>query len=62
MAWSYFFPTQMTFFSVLYYIFLFYVVAFIIFNIYIYVNDLEYEINCKNNEKCMHIQPKHKHE
>lgn len=52
------FPTQITFFSVLYYIFLFYVVAFIIFNIYIYMNDLEYNINCKKNEKCIEIRPK----
>lgn len=56
MMWS-IFPTEVTFFSVLYYVFMFYIVAFVVFNTYIYINGLEYEINCKNNEKCVRIFP-----
>jgi hypothetical protein len=29
-----------------------------VFNIYIYINDLEYEIDCENNDKCFVITKK----
>jgi hypothetical protein len=35
------FPLEITFWTTLWYIFLFYLVAFILFQIYIYVNNLE---------------------
>jgi len=59
--WStiqYIFPREFTFWTVLYYIFLFYLVSFIVFNIYIYMNDLEYEIDCENHDKCFIITKK----
>jgi len=52
---QYIFPREFTFWTVLYYIFLFYLVSFIVFNIYIYMNDLEYEIDCENHDKCFII-------
>lgn len=55
---QYIFPREFTFWTVLYYIFLFYLVSFIVFNIYIYINDLEYEIDCENNDKCFVITKK----
>ena len=57
---DYIFPREFTFWSVLYYIFLFYLVAFIVFNIYIWANDLEYEIDCENHDKCFVITPRKK--
>lgn len=56
--YSMWFPTEVTFFSIIYYIFLFYLCAYIVFHIYIYLYELEYEINCKNNGKCIQIRPK----
>lgn len=56
--YSMWFPTDITFFSVIYYIFLFYLFAYIVFHIYIYMYDLEYEINCKNTDKCIQIWSK----
>jgi len=53
-----FFPKTVTFWSVLFYIFFLYVLAFIAFNIYVYLYDLEYEIDCKNNDKCFKIKKK----
>lgn len=50
-----FFPKELTFWSVLFYILMFYILAFIILNIYVYMNDLEYEIDCKNT-KCINIK------
>ena len=55
---TYLFPTQFTFWTTLWYIFLFYLVAFIVFNIYIWANGLQYEINCKNKGKCVKITKK----
>ena len=52
------FPTEITFWIVLWYIFLIYFIAYIIFHIYIYTNDLEYTINCQKNEKCFDIRQK----
>ena len=54
------FPREITFWTTLWYIFLAYFIAFIVFNIYIYVNELEYTIDCKKNDKCFDIRPKHK--
>jgi len=53
-----FFPTEFTFWTVLYYIFVFYVVCYIGFQIYIYMNDLDYEIDCTNNDRCFIIYKK----
>lgn len=58
MNWSNIFPTELTFFSVLWYIFLFYLVAYIIFHIYVYYNDLDYVIDCKKNDRCLSFTPK----
>jgi len=54
------FPLEFTFWTTLWYIFLAYLIAFIVFHIYIYANDLEYTINCEKNDKCFDIRPKHK--
>jgi len=54
------FPLEFTFWTTLLYIFLAYFFAFIVFSIYIYVNDLEYTIDCKKNEKCFDIRKKTK--
>ena len=62
MKWSDIFPMEVTFFSVLYYIFMFYLLAYVIFHIYIYTNGLNYEINCKNNDKCIKIYKKNEPE
>ena len=51
-----FFPKTLTFWSVLFYFFFFYFVVYVIFNIYIYVNGLEYEINCENKGDCVKIK------
>lgn len=56
MELSYIFPTKITFFSVLWYIFLFYLLAYIVINIYLYSNGLTYEIDCKTHEKCFNIK------
>jgi len=53
-----FFPTEFTFWTVLYYVFLFYFFSYIIFQIYIYMNGLEYEIDCRNHEQCIIIKNK----
>ena len=50
------FPLEITFWTTLWYIFLAYFIAFIVFNIYIYVNNLEYTIDCKKNDKCFDIK------
>ena len=55
---NYFFPTEFTFWTTLWYVFLFYLIAYIIFNIYIYANNMEYKINCKNKGKCFEIKKK----
>lgn len=47
-----FFPTEFTFWNVLYWVFMFFLVCYIGFQIYVYVNDLEYEIDCENNDRC----------
>ena len=52
------FPMKITFWSVLWYIFLCYVIAYIVFHIYIYTNGLEYEIDCKANTNCFKIKKK----
>jgi hypothetical protein len=52
------FPTEITFWTVLWYIFLFYLIAYIVFHAYIYVYDLEYEIDCTKNDRCMKIEKK----
>ena len=52
------FPLEITFWTTLWYIFLAYFIAFIVFNIYIYANDLEYTINCKKNDKSENILPR----
>jgi len=53
-----FFPTEFTFWTVLYWIFVFFLVCYIGFQIYIYVYDLEYEIDCENNHRCFVIYEK----
>lgn len=53
-----FFPTDFTFWTVLYYVFMFYLVCYIGFQIYIYIFDLEYEIDCESNEQCFIIKEK----
>lgn len=50
-----FFPKTLTFWSVLFYFFFFYFIVYIAFSIYIYVNGLEYEIDCENPDKCLKI-------
>ena len=52
------FPLKLTFWTVLWYIFLGYLIAYIVFNAYIYLYDLEYEIDCKSNTKCFNITKK----
>ena len=54
------FPLEITFWTTLWYIFLAYFIAFIVFNIYIYANNLEYTIDCKKNDKCFDIREKRK--
>ena len=56
MKLSYIFPTEITFFSVLWYIFLFYLLAYIVINVYLYSNGLTYEIDCKTHYKCFKIK------
>jgi hypothetical protein len=51
-----FFPKTLTFWSVLFYFFFFYFIVYIAFSIYIYVNGLEYEIDCENTDKCLKIK------
>lgn len=53
-----FFPKTLTFWSVLFYFFFFYFIVYIVFNTYIYMNGLEYEIDCENNDKCLKIKKK----
>jgi hypothetical protein len=53
-----FFPTEFTFWSVLYSIFMFFVFAYIGFQIYIYMNGLEYEIDCESHDRCFIINKK----
>jgi hypothetical protein len=53
---SYFFPTKLTFFSLLWYIFLFYLLAYIVINVYLYTQGLTYEIDCKTHDKCFKIK------
>ena len=52
------FPTNLTFWTTIWYIFLIYLVAYIIFHIYIYSNGLQYEIDCKENINCFKIKKK----
>lgn len=52
------FPLEITFWTVLWYIFLAYLFAYIIFHTYIFLYDLEYEIDCEANEKCFKITKK----
>ncbi len=51
-----FFPKTLTFWSVLFYIYFAYLLAFIIFNIYFYIYDLEYEIDCIRNDRCFIVK------
>ena len=51
-----FFPKTLSFWSVLFYIFMLYLFAYIIFHIYIYLYDLEYEIDCVRNDRCFNIK------
>ena len=53
-----FFPKTLTFWSVLFYFFFFYFIVYIVFSTYIYVNGLEYEIDCEHNDKCLKIKKK----
>jgi hypothetical protein len=53
-----FFPKTLTFWSVLFYFFFFYFIVYVIFSTYIYVNGLEYEIDCEHNDKCLKIKKK----
>ena len=53
-----FFPKTLSFWSVLFYIFMLYFFAYIIFHIYIYLYDLEYEIDCVRNDRCFKINKK----
>lgn len=53
-----FFPKTLTFWSVLFYFFFFYFIVYVIFSTYIYVNGLEYEIDCEHNDKCLKINKK----
>jgi hypothetical protein len=53
-----FFPTEFTFWTVIYYVVMFYTICYIAFQIYIYVNDFEYEIDCENNDHCFIIKEK----
>ena len=53
-----FFPKTLTFWSVLFYFFFFYFIVYVIFSTYIYVNGLEYEIDCEHNDKCFKITKK----
>ena len=50
------FPINITFWTILWYIFLIYLVAYIVFHIYIYSNGLQYEIDCKSNTNCFKIK------
>jgi hypothetical protein len=53
------FPIEFTFWTTLWYIFLFYLVVFIGFQIYIYLYDLDYTIDCKDHTfKCIQIKKK----
>ena len=52
------FPLEITFWTVIWYIFLAYVVAYVVFHAYIFLYDLEYEIDCENNDKCFKITKK----
>ena len=56
MKLSYIFPKEITFFSVLWYIFLFYFIAYIVINVYLYSKGLTYEIDCKTHDKCFKIK------
>lgn len=51
-----FFPKKLTFWSVLFYFFFFYFIVYVVFSIYIYVNGLEYEIDCENPKNCIKIK------
>jgi len=59
MKLTYIFPTELTFWTTLWYIFLFYLTAYIIFHIYIYIYDLEYTVDCNDHTfKCFNIKPR----
>ena len=51
-----FFPKKLTFWSVLFYFFFFYFIAYVVFSIYIYMNGLDYEIDCENPQNCIKIK------
>jgi hypothetical protein len=51
-----FFPKKLTFWSVLFYFFFFYFIVYVVFSIYIYVNGLEYSIDCENPKNCIKIK------
>ena len=53
-----FFPKTLTFWSVLFYFFFFYFIVYVVFSTYIYMNGLEYEIDCEHNDKCFKIKKK----
>ena len=53
------FPVEFTFWTTLWYIFLFYLTAYIIFHAYIYMYDLEYTVDCSDHTfKCFNIKPR----
>jgi len=53
------FPIEFTFWTTIWYIFLFYLTAYIIFHIYIYMYDLEYTVDCNDHTfQCFNIKPR----
>ena len=57
-----FFPTDFTFWNVLYYLIGFLIFFYIGFKIYMYVNNLDYEIDCENNDRCFIIKDREESE
>lgn len=51
-----FFPTDFTFWTVIYYVIMFYTICYIIFQLYVYIYGLEYEIDCERNDRCFVIK------
>uniref|UniRef100_A0A6C0I159 Uncharacterized protein n=1 Tax=viral metagenome TaxID=1070528 RepID=A0A6C0I159_9ZZZZ len=51
-----FFPTDFTFWTVIYYVIMFYTICYIIFQLYVYVYELEYEFDCERNDRCFVIK------
>jgi membrane-bound metal-dependent hydrolase YbcI (DUF457 family) len=51
-----FFPTDFTFWTVIYYVIMFYTICYIIFQLYVYIYELEYEFDCERNDRCFVIK------